>query len=116
MLEILNNGQEIKSTNFFDLRYKDAFLSMNKGAFRLLIPTVVLSQIDDVICDLEYFELEKEKDIFYLYLFEKGNNNNPFLLKFEPSLRDFSAINSGETILYVYTVQGLFKKVKGCVV
>lgn len=113
MIEIINKGKEITSTNFFDLNIKDAFLSLNSGTLRLLIPTCVLKQIDVVIYDLEYFELEKNGDIYCLYLFEKGNDDNPFLLNFEPNVRDFNTIKKGKLSLIVYTSHGFFKQVKG---
>jgi len=47
-LRIKNDGQEIVSTNFFEVSKKSFFLSMNAKAFRLLLPENFVSSIDEI--------------------------------------------------------------------
>jgi hypothetical protein len=59
---IQNEGREIRGTNYFDLPMGKAgkfYLSINAGAFRLLVPPSKEAEISKAIQDMKKIEIEK---------------------------------------------------------
>lgn len=122
MFTIINEGQEILSTNYFESENASHgyyFLSINAGCIRLLVPKKMIYDLHD---------MSKAKKIIITYgKWPEENNRKAFLIKFDDgSELPYISIVTEEQCdrlikeekyivdFSVWTEDGLFKKWSNC--
>lgn len=81
-ITIKNDGKEIIETDYFDSELNQAgkfFLSINAGAFRLLVPDVFSETIKKELQLTEYIEISK--DAFFTNILFEDHSDNPYQIQ-----------------------------------
>jgi hypothetical protein len=82
LLQINNSGQDITSTNYFDSEYNTNgkfLVSLNAGAFRLLVPDAVAGEICSELASVDHVEIEQRGETCSIVL--DDGSANPYTIQ-----------------------------------
>lgn len=116
LIEIVNDGFDIKSTNYWDTEQAKRgffFLSWNAGSARLLIPDSRQSELKEIMT-AKYVVISRVKlqeypgRQFYELLFE-DHSDAPYVIRIsvEQSDRLITRSDGGKSFFHAYTRNGL---------
>lgn len=112
MFSILNNGQAIKETNYWESYHADAgycFLSHNASALRLLVPKTKSDYLPEILTG-EKVTIERSvviRDCFDV-VFDDGTDM-PFYITMSPGLMDCKLWKTKHIPFTVWNESGLVK-------